>query len=696
MKVNNILFGAAYYDEYMPYDRIEKDMEMMVKAGINTIRIAESTWSTWEPEEGRFDFTHLHRMLDCAEKYNLSVIVGTPTYAIPSWLADKADDILAMTHHGQNTYGPRQNMDVTSPIFRKYAERIIRKLMEQVKARPCVIGYQLDNETHTYDSCGERPQKLFVEYLKEKFPDINSFNHEFGLDYWSNRVDNWEHFPDIKQTINESIDAEFKKFQRKIVTDYLNWQLDIVSEYKRPDQFITHNFDFEWHTFSYGMHPEVDQCEASKRMDVAGCDIYHPSQYDLTGHEITACGNIIRGLKRDNYLILETEAQGNLRWLPFPGQLRLHAFSHIANGANAVMYWHWHSIHNAIESYWKGILSHDLAENETYREISTIGNDLKKIGDYIKNLKKINKIAVVMDNNSLTGLTEFPTANNGDSSYNAVYRRIADSLSDLNIEFDVIPADKNLLSEYSLIILPALYSAKDEFLNAINAYVETGGNIIATFKTGFADEYLKIYCDTQPHIINKSLGIHYDQFTHPTDLKISVTVSDKENGENNIVTGECSEWMELVKRDTAESIANYQHKFWGDYSAVTVNSYGKGKAMYIATLLDEKLMSAILSDFLQRIDFKEDAKLSFDNKKGLTVKQGINDAGNHVLFFLNYTPDDLTFSNIAGDANLIMNNTAADPYDNKKILKDEKITLPPWGVAVLEYPTYVRCKNERE
>ena len=134
MKVNNILFGAAYYDEYMPYDRIEKDMEMMVKAGINTIRIAESTWSTWEPEEGRFDFTHLHRMLDCAEKYNLSVIVGTPTYAIPSWLADKADDILAMTHHGQNTYGPRQNMDVTSPTFRKYAERIIRKLMEQVKA----------------------------------------------------------------------------------------------------------------------------------------------------------------------------------------------------------------------------------------------------------------------------------------------------------------------------------------------------------------------------------------------------------------------------------------------------------------------------------------------------------------------------------------------------------------------------------
>lgn len=95
-------------------------------------------------------------------------------------------------------------------------------------------------------------------------------------------------------------------------------------------------------------------------MTVAGADIYHPSQDDLTGAEITVCGNIARSLKKDNYLILETEAQGLTPWLPYPGQLRLQAYSHLANGSNSVMYWHWHSIHNAIESYWKGVLSHDF------------------------------------------------------------------------------------------------------------------------------------------------------------------------------------------------------------------------------------------------------------------------------------------------------------------------------------------------
>ena len=74
MNFNEILYGVAYYDEYMPYDRIETDFKMIRDAGMNVIRIAESTWSTWEPKEGVFDFTHLHRMLDCAAKYKLKVI----------------------------------------------------------------------------------------------------------------------------------------------------------------------------------------------------------------------------------------------------------------------------------------------------------------------------------------------------------------------------------------------------------------------------------------------------------------------------------------------------------------------------------------------------------------------------------------------------------------------------------------------
>ena len=66
--MKELLYGAAYYDEYMPYDRLEKDVAMMKKAGINTVRIAESTWSTCEPQEGIFDFSHVIRVMDAMEK----------------------------------------------------------------------------------------------------------------------------------------------------------------------------------------------------------------------------------------------------------------------------------------------------------------------------------------------------------------------------------------------------------------------------------------------------------------------------------------------------------------------------------------------------------------------------------------------------------------------------------------------------
>lgn len=674
MKMDKLLYGVAYYDEYMPYDRVEQDMEMIAKAGMNVIRIAESTWSTWEPQEGVFNFTHLRRMLDAAKKYGLSVIVGTPTYAVPTWLVKKCPEILALTHGGQEIYGHRQNMDITNPVYLHHAEIIIRKLMEYVQNEPHVIGFQLDNETKSYDTCTPYAQAKFVEYIKESFPDINEFNHEFGLDYWSNRINSWEDFPDVRGTINQSLAAEYRKFQRQLVTDFLTWQAKIVEEYKRPDQFITQNFDFEWHDYSFGLQPEVDQYASARCMTVAGGDIYHPSQDDLTGKEITACGNILRGLKaNDNYLILETEAQGNQAWLPYPGQLRLQAYSHIANGSNSVMYWHWHSIHNAIESYWKGVLSHDLSENETYRDCCTIGNEWKRIGSHLKNLKKTNKIAIVANNEALTGLIQFPANTKDAHGYNRVLRWLADALTELNVEYDIIPADEDQLIKYDCILLPAFYSAKESYLKALDAYVENGGNLITTYKSAFSNEHLKIYSDTQPHILHKALGIHYDQFTYPN--KVTVTY--------NGITSDASEWMEMVYCDTAEALVQYEHHTWNRYTAVAKNSYGKGHTLYLATLFGIDTLKELLKDFLTECQIHEPDKLSFEAEYPVMIKQGINDDGHHILYFLNYSNEVQTVRNIAGNATELLTGNRILSYAED--LQNSTFTLEPWGVAILKY-----------
>lgn len=687
MKTEKLYFGAAYYSEYLPYDRVEKDMEMMEKAGMNVIRIAESTWSTLEPQEGVYDFTHIDRMLDAAACHHISVIVGTPTYAVPTWLVKKYPDILAITQNGHERYGHRQNMDITNPDYLSHAERVIRVLMEHVKDVPHVIGYQLDNETKSYGTAGPHVQAMFVDYLKENFPDINDFNHEFGLDYWSNRVNDWDDFPDVRGTINQSLAAEFCKFQRSLVTKFLSWQADIVREYKRDDQFITQNFDFDWTTHSIGYQSQVDQYDASRCMTVAGADIYHPSNEELTGAEITVCGNISRSLKKDNYLILETEAQGLTPWLPYSGQLRLQAYSHIANGSNSVMYWHWHSIHNAIESYWKGVLSHDFSENETYREAVVIGNEWNKIGSHLKNLKKENKIAIMLDNASLTGFTQFPLEKAGANGYNTVMRWFSDALYRLNIEYDMISSREQDFSGYECLIVPALYSAPESLLLALDSYVRNGGHLITTFRSGFSDEYLKIYPDMQPHILHECLGLHYDQFTHPHHVDIVPVQSDvmaaaqehfshPDDSAFSLTSSAC-EWMELITCDTAVPVLKYSHPAYERYAAAAKNQYGNGSTLYFGTMFEnDELLESVLLSFLHETGFSGGDLSSDAPHYPLIVKRGINDSGKELCYYLNYSKDPVSVTHRGKDGIELVSETS--------IVCGDKIDLGGWGVAVVE------------
>ena len=687
MKTDKLYFGAAYYSEYLPYDRVEKDMEMMEKAGMNVIRIAESTWSTLEPQEGVYDFTHIDRMLNAAARHHISVIVGTPTYAVPTWLVKKYPDILAITQNGRERYGHRQNMDITNPDYLSHAERIIRVLMEHVKDVPHVIGYQLDNETKSYGTAGPRVQAMFVDYLKEKFPDINDFNHEFGLDYWSNRVNDWDDFPDVRGTINQSLAAEFCKFQRSLVTKFLSWQADIVREYKREDQFITQNFDFNWTTHSVGYQSQVDQYDAARCMTVAGADIYHPSNEELTGAEITVCGNISRSLKKDNYLILETEAQGLTPWLPYPGQLRLQAYSHIANGSNSVMYWHWHSIHNAIESYWKGVLSHDFSENETYREAVMIGSEWNKIGSHLKNLKKESKIAIMLDNASLTGFSQFPLENAGANGYNTVMRWFSDALYRLNIEYDMISSKERDFSGYECLIVPALYSAPESLLLALDSYVRNGGHLITTFRSGFSDEYLKIYPDMQPHILHECLGLHYDQFTHPHHVDvvpvqndIATTAQEHFSHSDNsavFLNSSAREWMELITCDTATPVLKYRHPAYERYAAAAKNRYGNGSSLYFGTMFENnELLESVLLSFLHEAGFSGGDLSSDAPHYPLIVKRGVNDLGKELCYYLNYSKDPVSVTHRGKDGIELISDTV--------IVCGDKIVLGGWGVAVVE------------
>lgn len=678
MNMKELLYGAAYYDEYMPYDRLDKDVEMMKKAGINTVRIAESTWSTCEPQPGVFDFSHVERVMDAMEEAGINVIIGTPTYAVPTWMVKAHPDVLAETVRGRGIYGARQIMDITHPVYLFYAERVIRELMKLTAHRKCVIGFQLDNETKYYGTAGKNVQEQFVKYIREKFhDDLDALNYEFGLDYWSNRINAWEDFPDVRGTINGSLGAEFEKFQRTLVDKFLGWQADIVNEYRREDQFVTHNLDFEWRGYSYGIQPYVNHLHASQCLTIAGTDIYHPTQDDLTGVEIAFGGDLIRSLKQDNYLVIETEAQGFPGWTPYKGQLRLQAYSHLASGANSVMYWHWHSIHNACETYWKGILSHDFQENATYREACIIGNEFARLGKHLVNLKKKNEVAVLVSNEALTALNWFriqeqaPGADAKSIYYNDVMRWMYDTLYHMNIECDFIWPESENLDQYKAIIVPALYAAPDELLIRLNQYVENGGTLIASFKTAFANENVKVSHQVQPHILSNCFGVHYDQFTFPKNVGLTGEVIPEKPDQKGNAHPAANVFMELLVSEGAEVLASYEHYNWKDYAAITRNHYGKGQAVYIGCMTDEETLKSVYKAVLPEAGVEIP-----EYHYPIIVRKGLNNLGKTVCYFLNYSGMELEMPYDYKNGIELLENTAVE--------NGTALQMPAWGVKIVE------------
>src|SRR6204780_2357108 len=183
LRFPTVLYGAAYYNEYMPGDdadhaaRLDKDVALMKAAGLNVVRMGESTWSLWEPEDGRFEYAWMDRVVDAMGKAGIKVILGTPTYSIPAWMAHQHAEILADRIPGGMfggqpvavPYGLRQNMDTDSPAYRFYAERLIRHIVAHYKDNPTVIGWQLDNETGSYDAANTDVFIGFPNLLEKKF-----------------------------------------------------------------------------------------------------------------------------------------------------------------------------------------------------------------------------------------------------------------------------------------------------------------------------------------------------------------------------------------------------------------------------------------------------------------------------------------------------------------------------------------------
>jgi len=678
-KMETILYGVAYYPEYMPYDRLDRDVELMQKAGITVVRVGESTWSTWEPHDGDFQFAWMQRVLDRLHAAGIKAILGTPTYSIPTWLYKEHPEIV-VTHNGTappltdpypptyppaktpGYYGPRQNYDFLNPYFRQHAERVIREIVSHFKDHPAVIGYQIDNETFPTGVPTPYMNSAFLDRLKQKYKAPDTINKIWGLVYWGQLVDSWDDLPPRNGILNPGYKLEWENFQHDVVTDYLAWQAKIVNQYKRPDQFITQDF-------SGGVHTNLDQWAIAGNLDIVAENPYFETQKRLDARTIWLSGDLGRSLRHTNYLVTETNAQtigwdSRTQYPQYPGQLRLVVYTHLAAGANMVEYWHWHSLHYGQETYWKGVLSHDLEPNRTYAEVSRVASELKKLGAQLVDLKKDDKVAILFSADSANALSYMPVSDH--VNYMTVLKQMYDALYDLNIEPDFVQAGDPNLSRYKVLLVPPLYSTSDRVLQQISDYVKNGGQVVMAFKSGFTNEYSTVRDVMAPGPLRAAAGCHYQECTNLAEPE-PLTPDPYGVGEQN----KGSVWEEFLVPETAQVVASFDDPYW-HFPAIMRNQYGGGTLTYEGTFLTDTLQREVIREVLRRAGLTGPDQ----NLPGVVkVRHGRNAQGKLLHYYLNFSGEEQTFSYPYGNG--------SDLLTNASVRQGQAFNLKPWDLAIV-------------
>lgn len=677
-----ILYGAAYYNEYMPEDlqpgRLEKDVALMKAAGISVVRMGESTWSLWEPSDGHFEFAWMDRIVDAMGKAGIKVIMGTPTYSIPTWMAHAHPEILARPlGDGYVGYGMRQNMDFDNPKYRFYAERVITNLVSHYKDNPAVIGWQIDNETSGYGASNPDVFTGFVEHLKKKFGTTDALNKAWFLNYWGQDVNDWADMPTRDNATSTSYKLEWSRWQEMRVTNFLGWQAALVRKYRRADQFVTHDFGGM-------MGGGTDEPTVAAALDTVANNPYHATQDHMDGAWQALQGDFSRSLKHSNFLVTETNAQ-TLGWdsasqfPPYDGQLRLDVYTHVSSGANMVEYWHWHSIHAGQETYWKGVLSHDLEPNRAYAEVSRVAHELQKIGPELANMKIHNDVAILYSVDSLHAVSFMPYERMPETGwipgrathgYGAILAQLHKSLYFSNVGSDIVFPSVTAaeLSQYKLLIVPCLYVADDALLKKISDYVQNGGHVLMTFKSGFANENSAVRWEMAPGPLRKATGFTYQEFSN-LEKPLALKGDPFHVGEENKV----SSWAEFLQLETAKPLAYYEHPFFGRWPAVTTNAFGSGTLTYEGTVLSDKLQQAIVLSALREAGLAgPDQQLP----STVRVKHGFSQDGRKLHYYLNYSsaPAAVTYSYVAG----------TDLLTGQSLAQGQQTTLAPWDLIVVK------------
>lgn len=589
--------GSYYYPEQWPHAYWERDIKKMAEVGFEFTHFGEFAWSFIEPEEGKFDFAWLDEAVALAAQNNIKVIMCTSTPTPPAWLAQKHPEILMVNAEGRTMqHGSRQQISWSSPVYREYVTKMVNAIGEHYGKDKRIWGWQLDNEPSHYGRYDFSPaaQASFRKWLQKKYTSVDKLNEAWGTAFWSIRYNSFEQvlIPNDKELIAQPAPGavlDFKRFSAEEANDFLSMQYQILRRHIGSDQWITTNLMPE--------HVDVDPTKINS-LDFLTYTKYLVAGFDKgtgpQGFRLGAATSI--GFSNDLFRSLNgvsgvMELQpGQVNWgkfnpQPLPGAVRMWIWHAFAGGNKFVCNYRFKQPLTGGEQYHYGIISTDgVTPSTSGLEYIKVINEIKSLRSHYKANATApasyqhRKAAVLYNPDNRWEMDNQPQTNQWDFMLHL--KRYYGALKQLGAPVDVITEEKDF-SKYPVLVAPAYQLLDEALVQRWKTYVENGGHLVLSSRTGQKNRNGKLWEMKWAGVIAPLIGGQVSFY----DL-LPETETGTIQFNNN--TYQWNNWADVLTPDAGTTVlASYSNQYYSGKAAVTTRKLGKGTVTYVGPDTDD-------------------------------------------------------------------------------------------------------------
>lgn len=589
--------GANYH----PHDdknteKIKKDIQLMKAAGLNVVRMGHLAWDSYEPSEGKFDFAWFDKVMDMMNEAGIKVILDIAIRPAPIWLHQKFPSIDIVDVNGDVHYPNHRYMDdVGDPNYQKYAIRYADSLSRHYGKHPALLAFGIDNESGDGPiSYSDTVRLRFIEWLKRKYNNLENLNKAWATQRWSRRINQFEEVGLPVATHNNDVPERMLDF-RRFISDEVNQILFKVIDKvntNAPGALTNTN---AWY-YSNLKYFDYSAIAYSGKMTREGCGFY-------PGNSLTTNWGVLNALFGITRIQFEST---NPFWCnefttmtAVPNSIRKSAYATLMYGNQMVCGWTWQSMWAGEEQYLQGMVDWDGKPNRKYYEYTRIATEFKKIEKFFP-YKLQAEVGLAFSFPSQIASSYFPEQHDSQvqSCFNMFYYR--------NMDARMVEISRSKLN-YKLLFIPGVAVMDEVTANKIRDYVKNGGTVIMTSNSAIVDETGQVFASTHPGRLSDVFGIRVGSFEETETMN---EVSRK------LYKGKKLEFTYKGKSIDTESARFYIIEPKGaeilgritsldkDYPAMTMNKYGKGRAIYVGLPANGNILNSLVDELITELGIK--------------------------------------------------------------------------------------------